>query len=76
MTSPLRRGLSHQAHLRSLGEGARRALGVVYTPAALADFVLGQAAAGRPEAFDRPFLDPACGAGAFLTAAVRHTQRA
>ncbi len=61
---------SHSAglgYLRSHSKDRRRAAGQVYTPPHIVDFVLSQAGY-RPSAdlVDRPVLDPACGAGAFL----------
>ncbi|MGA9523561.1 MAG: N-6 DNA methylase [Myxococcaceae bacterium] len=50
----------------------RKALGAFYTPAPLVEVVLASVARWIPA--DRPVavIDPACGAGAFLSAAARH----
>jgi adenine-specific DNA-methyltransferase len=54
-------------HLASLDRDERRAAGVVYTPSAVAEFVVELALDGCDEQLlDGPVLDPACGAGAFL----------
>lgn len=64
---PVREDGDH--YLAGLPLQQRRQNGQVYTPAHLVDFVLRQAGyVGTPGA---TFLDPACGAGAFLEAAVR-----
>jgi hypothetical protein len=60
------------AYLESLPRGARRQSGQVYTPAHVVGAILDWA--GYESALDTPrgvLLDPACGAGAFLEAAVR-----
>lgn len=59
-------------HESLLGRTARKRRGAFYTPAAVAGRLVGWAVAG----LDRPVvLDPACGGGAFLLAAARHTDR-
>ena len=59
-------------HERLLGRGERRARGAFYTPADVAARLVGWAVTG----LDRPVvLDPACGGGAFLLEAARHTDR-
>lgn len=62
-------------HLRGLTREHRRSNGMVYTPHPLAEFVLDQALgpAGVP---DGPVLDPACGAGVFLSAVISRLARA
>jgi hypothetical protein len=50
----------------------QKALGQVYTPPALVDFILGQAGfSPEPGRADIALLEPACGDGAFLVAAAR-----
>ncbi len=61
---------------RRRDRGARRAAGIFYTPPHLVDFVIehtvGRALAERPaeRALELRVIDPACGAGAFLVAAL------
>jgi adenine-specific DNA-methyltransferase len=58
----------------SRASGSKRvaALGQVFTPPALVDFILDQAGyVASAGIIDRPLLEPACGAGAFLIAAAR-----
>ncbi len=59
-------------YLRSIHVDRRRLAGQVYTPPLLADFILEQAGyhADRPIE-TQTLLDPACGAGVFLVAAIR-----
>ncbi len=61
--------LSHPARVLELGHARRKALGAYHTPPAVADHVAVAtlARAGR----DAVVLDPACGAGALLLAALR-----
>ncbi|MGG5259210.1 Eco57I restriction-modification methylase domain-containing protein [Phycicoccus avicenniae] len=56
-------------YLATLDRDLRRATGVVYTPDAIVELVLDQEF-GPGEAPTGPVLDPACGAGAFVTAIV------
>jgi SAM-dependent methyltransferase len=59
-------------HESLLGRPARRGRGAYYTPADVAARLVGWAVEG----LDRPVvLDPACGGGAFLLDAARHTDR-
>ena len=59
-------------HESLLGRPARRARGAFYTPSDVAARLVGWAVEG----LDRPVvLDPACGGGAFLLEAARHTDR-
>lgn len=76
-TLPLFRELDGEAYLASRTVDDRRESGAVYTPPALVEFVLDQASfapsCGAPLG---RLLDPACGAGVFLTAAVdRHARQ-
>lgn len=58
-------------YLQSHSRDQRRSAGQVYTPPHIVGFVLGEAGyrADLPLA-DKPLLDPACGAGAFLEQAI------
>lgn len=59
-------------YLRSLSVAQRRLAGQVYTPLLLADFILEQAGYHAGRAIEtQTLLDPACGAGVFLVAAIR-----
>lgn len=55
-------------YAESLSTESRRATGTVYTPRSLVDFVLSEAGFNGDE--DVTVLDPSCGAGAFLLAAL------
>lgn len=59
-------------YLKSVPVDRRRRVGQVYTPRHLADFILDQTGYVPVEAIeDRTLLDPSCGAGVFLIAAVQ-----
>lgn len=59
------------AYLRGVSSDDRRALGMVYTPPHLVSFILDCAGyVPSSEIEDAPLLDPSCGGGAFLAAAV------
>lgn len=62
----------HGLHHRLLPRPVRHALGVHYTPGWLADELLDGLLAADPALFDSGrILDPTCGAGTFLAAALR-----
>lgn len=52
-------------------EGKGEGNGVVYTPEALADYVLAELEAVHPLGLDHKVLDPCCGSGVFLVLAYR-----
>lgn len=59
-------------YLESIPVDQRRRVGQVYTPLYLAEFILDRAGYGWHSSIEgRMLLDPACGAGVFLVAAVR-----
>lgn len=65
-----------ELHLGTLTASERREFGVVFTPDALAGFVLDKAGYDPKAGIDRAaLLDPACGAGVFLIAALTRLAR-
>jgi hypothetical protein len=60
------------AYVESISTDARRNAGIVYTPGHLVDFILDEAGfVPDRDIGGASLLDPACGAGVFLVAAVR-----
>ena len=59
----------YEQFLKAEGKGEND--GVVYTPEALADYVLAELEAVRPLRLDHKVLDPCCGSGVFLVLAYR-----
>src|SRR5271157_870783 len=60
-----------QAYLATLEPNQRQAVGQVYTPQHIVDFVLDLAKYTPTAPIERmPLLDPSCGAGAFLSNAI------
>jgi len=63
---------SPATYVDGLALDARRRSGTVYTPPALASFVLDQSGfTGETAETDAPVLDPACGGGVFLCEVIR-----